>query len=72
LPFNNHEEFQTARAEAEAQAEAVVQTYTVERQVNKKSRNESLPSHLRREEQFVAGDASQSTCATHGERTIIG
>ena len=31
LPFENSEEFQAARAEAEAQAEAIVQTYTVER-----------------------------------------
>ena len=73
LPFENSEEFQAARAEAEAQAEAVIQTYTVEREVqNKKPRNESLPSHLRREEQIIAGDATQKTCSTHGERTIIG
>jgi transposase len=72
LPFDNHEEFQAARAEAEAQAEAVVQTYTVEREVKKKSRDESLPSHLRREEQIIEADASQSTCPTHGERTLIG
>jgi len=73
LPFADHEEFQAARAEAEAQAEAVIQTYTVEREVqNKKPRKESLPSHLRREERIVAGDATQKTCPTHGERTIIG
>ena len=73
LPFADHEEFQAARAEAEAQAEAVIQTYTVEREVqNKKPRKESLPSHLRREERIVAGDATQKTCSTHGERTIIG
>jgi transposase len=73
LPFENNEEFQAARAEAEAQAEAVIQTYTVEREVQKKKpRNESLPSHLRREEQIIEGDATQKTCSTHGERTIIG
>ncbi|MGA8764020.1 MAG: transposase [Candidatus Sulfotelmatobacter sp.] len=73
LPFENNEEFQAARAEAEAEAEAVVQTYTVEREVQKKKlRNESLPSHLRREEQIIAGAATQKTCSTHGERTIIG
>jgi transposase len=72
LPFDNSEEFQAARAEAEAQAEAVVQTCTVERQVKKKPRDESLPSHLRREEQIIAADALQSTCPTHGERTLIG
>jgi transposase len=72
LPFDNHEEFQAARAEAEAQAEAVVQTYTVEREVKRKSRDESLPSHLRREEQIIEADASESTCPTHGERMLIG
>ena len=72
LPFDNSAEFQAARAEAEAQAEVIIQTYTVERQVKKKPRNESLPSHLRREERIVAGDATQETCSTHGERTIIG
>jgi hypothetical protein len=73
LPFENSEEFQAARAEAEAQAEAVIQSYTVERKApSKKPRDESLPSHLRREEQIIDGDAAQKTCPTHGERTIIG
>ncbi|MFZ1009163.1 MAG: transposase, partial [Candidatus Sulfotelmatobacter sp.] len=73
LPFESSEEFQAARAEAEAQAEAVIQTYTVERKVqSKKPRDESLPSHLRREEQIIEGDAAQKTCSTHGQRTIIG
>ncbi|HEY1654271.1 MAG TPA: transposase [Candidatus Tumulicola sp.] len=73
LPFENSEEFQVARAEAEAQAEAVIQTYTVERATKpKKPRDESLPSHLRREEKIIEGDATLKTCATHGERTILG
>jgi transposase len=72
LPFENSEEFQAARAEAEAQAEAIVQASTVPREVQKKPRDESLPSHLRREEQIIEADASQSTCPTHGERTLIG
>jgi transposase len=73
LPFESSEEFQAARAEAEAQAEAAIQKYTVEREVQpKKPRDESLPAHLRREEQIVAGDATQQTCSLHGERTIIG
>jgi hypothetical protein len=38
LPFDNSEEFQAARAEAEAQAEAIVQTFTVTRVVKKNSR----------------------------------
>jgi len=73
LPFEDSEEFQAARAEAEAQAEAIVQTYTVERKArSKKPRDESLPSHLRREERIIEGDAAQQNCATHGERTLIG
>lgn len=73
LPFESSEEFQAARAEAEAQAEAVIQKYTVEREVQKKKpRDESLPAHLRRVEQIVAGDASQLACEQHGERKIIG
>jgi len=72
LPFDGSEEFQAARAEAEAQAEAIVQTFTVTRTTKKKKRDESLPSHLRREERIIPGDASQQNCATHGERAIIG
>ena len=50
LPFANHEELLAARAEAEAQAEAIIQRYTVEREIKKKQpRDESLPGHLRRE-----------------------
>ena len=65
LPFESSEEFQAARAEAEAQAEAIIQKYTVEREVQKKKpRDESLPSHLRREEQIVAGDAAQTDLPT--------
>ena len=56
LPFESSEEFQAARAEAEAQAEAIVQTYTVTRTVNKKKRDESLPSHLPRVEEIVEGN----------------
>jgi transposase len=73
LPFESSEEFLAARAEAEAQAEAIIQKYTVERIVQKKKpRDESLPNHLRREEQIVGGDAELQTCELHGERTIIG
>ena len=72
LPFDSSEEFQAARAEAEAQAKAIVQTYTVTRALNKKKRNESLPGHLPRVEKIIEGDDAQKNCATHGERKIIG
>jgi transposase len=73
LSFANQEELLAARAEAEAQAEAIIQRYTVEREIKKKQpRDESLPRHLRREEQIIRGDAAQTTCETHGARTLIG
>jgi transposase len=73
LPFDNDEEFQAARAEAEAQAEAIVQTYLVKRTIRKKKkRDESLPSHLRRVEQVIEGDDAQKNCSTHGARKLMG
>lgn len=72
LPFENSEEFQAARAEAEAQAEVLVDAYTRQRQTQKKPRDESFPSHLRRVEEVVEVDVAQKTCAAHGERKIIG
>ena len=72
LPFGNSEEFQAARAEAEAQAEIMVDAHTRQREVPKKPRDESFPSHLRRVEQIVEGNDAEKTCAAHGDRTIIG
>jgi transposase len=72
LPFESSEEFQAARAEAEAQAEAIVQTYTVTRTVNKKKRDESLPSHLPRIEETIKGTDAQTKCTEHGARKVIG
>ena len=73
LPFESSAEFQAARAEAEAQAEILIQAHTRKREDQKKKpRDESFPSHLRRDEQILEGDASDKTCATHGERTVIG
>ena len=72
LPFESSEEFQAARAEAEAEAEAIVQTYTVTRTVNKKKRDESLPSHLPRVEKIIEGSEAQTNCPEHGQRQPIG
>ena len=73
LPFESSDEFQQARAEAEAEAEQVIQTYTVTRVAKKKKpRQESFPSHLRREEVLVEVADSVKFCPTHGERTLIG
>ena len=74
LPFDDSEEFREARAEAEAEAERIIQTYTVNREVRKKKkpRSESFPSHLRREEQIVEASDFLKNCPMHGERTLIG
>jgi transposase len=72
LPFDNSEEFQAAQAEAKAQAEAIVQTYTVTRIVTKKKRDESLPEHLPRVEKVIEGNDTQKNCPTHGARELIG
>jgi transposase len=73
LPFEDSEEFREARTEAEAEAERIIQTYTVQREIRKKKpRSESFPSHLRREERIVEASDSVKICATHGERTVIG
>ena len=73
LPFDSDEEFLAARAQAEAEAEGIVQTYTVQRVIRKKKpRNESFPAHLRREEHIVEVPDAIKNCSTHGERTIIG
>jgi transposase len=72
LPFDNDPEYQAARAAALAQADAIVQQFTVTRTVGKKKRDEALPSHLRRVEKVIEGDESLRTCVTHGERAIIG
>jgi transposase len=72
LPFESSAEFQAARTEAEAQAEAIVQSYTVTRTITKKKRDESLPAHLPRIEKVIEGDAAQKNCPTHGVRKVIG
>ncbi len=72
LPFEEEAEIKVAREEAEAEAEAVIQKYTVEREVRKqKPRNEALPSHLRREERIAEVPASMENCPKHGLRKII-
>jgi transposase len=74
LPFEDSQEYLEARAEAEAEAEQIIQTYTVQRKVHKQNRrrDESFPSHLRREEQIVEAVGAVTHCPAHGERTVIG
>jgi transposase len=73
LPFENNAEFQEARAEAEAEAQAIVEKYTATRKPQaRKPRSESFPSHLRREERIMPADAALSHCGVHGPRQLIG
>lgn len=73
LPFENSAEFQEARAEAQAEAETIVEKYAAQREVKRrKPRGESLPSHLRREERIMPADAALSRCGVHGPRQLIG
>ena len=73
LPFENNAEFQEARAEAEAEAQAIVEKYTATRKPQaRKPRRESFPSHLRREERIMPAAAALSHCGMHGPRQLIG
>ena len=73
LPFDNNAEFQEARAEAQAEAQAIVERYAAKQKLKpRKRRSESLPSHLRREEQIMPADAALSHCGEHGPRQLIG
>jgi transposase len=73
LPFEDNEEFQAAREEAQAEAEKIVETYTVTRKARQaKPRDESFPAHLRRVERVVEASEEEKTCATHGPRKQIG
>jgi transposase len=72
LPFESQQELEQARQEAEAQAEQVIQRYTVQRQQRKRPRNESLPADLPRVEVPVEVDQAIGNCCEHGERVQIG
>jgi hypothetical protein len=72
LPFESEEEFQAAKAEAEAEAKQIVDEYTVKQHERKtKRRNESLPSHLPRIEVAVEVDDAVRNCPKHGERFLL-
>lgn len=74
LNFGDDEQAQDAQADAVAEAERIVQEFTVRREIkkSKKTRNEQLPEHLPRYEVIVPIADADKFCATHGERIIIG
>lgn len=60
---------------AEGIADAALETvtgYERRKQAAEKSRSEQLPAHLPRYEVKLAVPEAQKTCATHGERQVIG
>ncbi|MFM7289640.1 MAG: transposase, partial [Planctomycetia bacterium] len=60
---------------AEGIADAALETiegYERRKQAKAKSRNEQLPAHLPRYEVKLDVPENQKTCATHGERQVIG
>ena len=73
LPFETQEEFEAAKAEAEAEAKQIIQKYEVQRHERKKKRrSESLPADLPRVEVPVEVDESLRNCPKHGQRTLMG
>ena len=73
LPFETQEEFEAAKAEAEAEAKQIIAKYEVrQHERKKKRRSESLPAELPRVEVPVEVDDSLRNCPTHGERTQMG
>jgi transposase len=74
LNFGDEEQAQDAQADAVAEAERIVQEFTVRRELTKqkKTRHEQLPEHLPRYEVIAPIADSDKFCSTHGERTIIG
>jgi transposase len=73
LPFEDNAEFQAARAEAEAEAQAIVEKYAdQQKRKPRKPRSDSFPKHLHREERIMPADAALSHCGAHGPRQLIG
>ena len=73
LPFETPEEYESAKAEAEAEAKQIIAKYEVQQHERKKKRrSESLPADLPRVEVPVEVDDSLTECPTHGQRTRMG
>ncbi len=74
LNFGDDDPLNAAVADAMFEAEKIIQEYTVRREITKqkKVRSEQLPAHLPRYEVVAPISESDSHCAEHGERIIIG
>ena len=75
LDFGDDPEAQDALADAAVEAEKIIQEYTVRREIqkqNKPPRTEKFPEHLERYEVTAEPPAEEQTCATHGDKNVIG
>lgn len=73
LDFGEDPSAQDALADAAAEAQEIIQEYTVRRKLKPKPpRNEKLPEHLPRYEVLVDAPQDEKTCPAHGQRTLIG
>ena len=73
LGFGDDPAVRDGLADAAAQAEEVIQEYTVKRRIKpKQPRNEQLPDHLPRYEVEADVPPSEKECPEHGPREIVG
>ena len=75
LNFGDDPAVQEGLADAQAEAEKIVQTISYEREVKKKEkqpRNEAFPAHLERYEVTAAAAPEDQQCVAHGEKELIG
>ena len=74
LHFADDAVVQDGLADAAAEAEKIIQEYTVRRVLGKKAkpRDEKLPEHLPRYEVLAEAPASEQQCTQHGAREVVG
>ena len=73
LPLESDEEYLAAQAEAEAEAEEIIEQHKARRKRRqRKPRQDSLPSHLKRVDKIIDVPDELKQCDEHGERELIG
>jgi transposase len=72
--FGDDAAVQDGLADAAAEAEQIIQEYTVRRALRKKTkpRDEKLPEHLPRYEIVADAPPDQQQCPRHGQREVVG
>jgi transposase len=73
LDFGDDPAVRDGLADAAAEAETIIQEYTVRRtQKKRQPRNEQLPDHLERYEVLAPAAPDQEQCERHGPRQVVG